>query len=152
MKKFNIEIPESIEEFDALSDDKKEEILNMARKEREALNQFLTYMAQEVIAPIMLTNSEINDVCLDPKYEYNDEGYAPNYVMPLINGDVYAPDDCEDIQDSLDNACSGFSDLMTEDIYIDSATAKQIVAKQNANKLEEELPKKKKGGRNRYKM
>jgi hypothetical protein len=140
MNKFEIEIPSNAEEFDKLT---KEEKMGIVERMNEIKNQsqdFLIRMVEERVAPILLKNPYIEDLTLDPKYEYNDEGYAPSYIMPFINGEYYMRDgDGDDLFEKIDYACSDIAGLITSDISID---VQEVKTRYAANQLDKKLPKK----------
>ncbi len=146
MKKLEITVPGSEQAFDALNEDQREQVLSEFDTIKVAMNNFLEYMAEEVVAPILVRNPQIETLTLDPNYEYNDEGYAPSHVMPFINGEYWGEDD--DLFEEIDNACAGFAHLMTQDISFDVDLLKKKYA---AKHLDKELPEKPKKSSRRFK-
>lgn len=62
----------------------------------------------------------MNSVEYDKSYEYDDEGYCFNYVMPLVDGDYgktkYEMD--ERVLGILDSACKDVCDIMSKDYTV----------------------------------
>ncbi len=148
MKKIELEIPESMEEFYNMSADQHSELLKKIREQRGDIDNFISFLVKDAIIPIMEKNPDIEEVSLDHSYEYNDEGYAPSYVMPVINGDYETEPNNPDVQEEMDYACADFSDLMTRDAYV----SREDVKLWNARKLDKDLPKNKPKSKSRYKM
>lgn len=146
MKKIELEIPESMEEFYNMSADQHSELLKKIREQRGDIDNFISFLVKDAIIPIMEKNPDIEEVSLDHSYEYNDEGYAPSHVMPFINGEYWGEDD--DLFEEIDNACAGFAHLMTQDISFDVDLLKKKYA---AKHLDKELPEKPKKSSRRFK-
>lgn len=128
------------EDFNNISETKKEEILNSLKEIKNLSMEFLTRLAERAVAPILANNRKIKDLYLDPHYEYNDEGYSPTNIMPLINGEYGGYGDLDDnVFEEIDIACAGFAELITTNISID---VKRVVARYNAENLDKSLSKK----------
>ncbi len=138
MKEFKMEFPQSEKEFDSMTNEQKDNLIEAIVKYKEKVNNFLQLLAEEAVYPIIKENKNIEDLVLDPNYRYDDEGYSPNCVMPFVNGesdDYYRKYDME----ALDLACSKFAHLMTSDIAIDVPLVR---ARYDAKNLEDKLEKK----------
>lgn len=139
MEKITFEIPKNEFEYNELSDDNKNEIIDKYQELKNKMDKFIENYIEESLAEIIIKTPSIDSITLDPKYEYNDEGYSPTYIMPFINGEYWG--DEEDIDDDLferiDYACAKVSHLITEDISLD---VDLIRKKYSAKKLDEALP------------
>lgn len=141
MIKLEIEIPSNDEEFDKLSAEEKKKIIELMNNINSESQQFLVKLVEERVVPILMANPSIEDLTLDPKYEYNDEGYAPSYIMPFINGDYYMrDDDGDDVFEKIDYACSDIANLINSEISIDVA---EVKARYAAKDLDKKLSNKK---------
>ncbi len=139
MEKITFEIPKNEFEYNELSDDNKNEIIDKYQELKNKMDKFIENYIEESLAEIIIKTPSIDSITLDPKYEYSDEGYSPTYIMPFINGEYWG--DEEDIDDDLferiDYACAKVSHLITEDISLD---VDLIRKKYSAKKLDEALP------------
>jgi hypothetical protein len=137
MKEFKIDFPQDEKEFDLMTAQQKDEVLEMMEQYKEKVSGFLQMLAEEAVYPIIKKNAKIEELVLDPNYQYNDEGYAPNFLMPFVNGNYDDYEGDYDMQ-KLDLACSRFAHLMTEDISVD---VMEVKARYAAKKLDGELEK-----------
>ncbi len=141
MKKIQLELPESFEEFDDLNSTEKSKILDDLYEVKTKMNKIVEMFIEDALGEILSKSPQIESVYLDPKYEYNDEGYSPMYIMPFINGEYFG-EDGEELFEEIDNACSHFSAYIVEGFEVD---VDKVRTRYNAKKLDGELAKKTKG-------
>lgn len=138
MEKITFEIPKNEFEYGELSEDRKNEIIDQYQELKNKMDKFIESYIEESLAEIIIKTPAIEQLTLDPKYEYNDEGYAPTYIMPFINGEYWGDNDQidDDLFERIDYACAKVSHLITEDISLD---VDLIRKKYTAKKLDETL-------------
>lgn len=145
MTQLSINIPQTKEEFESLNENEKNQLVKALNEVRNQSQEFVRMMVEEAVAPILLAYPDIRELTIDPHYEYNDEGYCHNNVMPFINGDYYGSDHLEAAFEEIDNACSELSDIMSGSLDIDVESVRQRFKKPEA-------PKGKKTFSNRYRV
>lgn len=149
MKNISMQVPNSEEEYKNLTKENRDNILQQYKEINSEMNGFIVRFIEDVVAPILVENPWIKELVLDPKYEYNDEGYAPQFIMPFINGEWWAPqEESDDVFEKIDYACADISSLLLEDVSIDVELAK---TRYLATKLDEELPSQNKPSKPRFK-
>ncbi len=138
MKKVELKLPENFNEFDELSLTDRSQLLDGFYEIKTKMNNVVEMFIEDALGEILSSHPEIESVYLDPKYEYNDEGYAPMNIMPFINGEYFG-EDGEDLFEQIDEACAGFSAYITEGFEVD---VNKVRTRYNAKKLDGELTKK----------
>ncbi len=139
MEKITFEIPKNDFEYSELSEDKKDEIIDKYQELKNKMDKFIESYIEESLAELLIKHPSIEQLTLDPKYEYNDEGYAPHYIMPFINGEYWGDGESidDDLFEKIDYACAKVAHLITEDVSLD---VDLIRKKYSAKKLDSELP------------
>ncbi len=150
MEKITFEIPKNEFEYAELSEDKKEDIIDKYQELKNKMDKFIESYIEESLAEIILKTPSIEQITLDPKYEYNDEGYAPTYIMPFINGEYWGNNDGidDDLFERIDYACAKVAHLITEDVSLDIDLIRK---KYSAKKLDETLPNKNNSSSKKFK-
>lgn len=141
MEELNMKLPNEIELYKM----SKEDIDILGVDINKTIYQLLAVVENIVkskLAPILEKHPEIQAISLDAKYQYDDEGYSPNNIMPWINEEIEYYEqsyEYENVRTLIDNELQSLSHLIKEDIYIDS---KEVLTKFLNNKLNTNLKEK----------
>lgn len=95
------------------------------------------------LAPILEQHPEIQAISLDAEYQYDDQGYSPNNIMPWINEEIEYHEESyeyETVRNKIDNELKSITHLIRENIYIES---KEVLTNYLNNKLDNNLKQKK---------
>ena len=164
--------------FNHLTED---EIINLEHNELDKLiteirgtSRLLNQMSRTIVGKKLIEivyGYELESVGIDPHHEYNDEGFAGNFMIDINgedvcmsgDGDESVPrysDQAEDItyselQQKIDDELSEISELITEYMSFDENDLNKLKVKSTYFKLEKELPKNESASKidsNRYKL
>lgn len=124
------------EDYIKLTQEEKKNLITELKNKVKEINNITLFMVEEIIYPIIKNNSDIEEITLDPRHEYNDEGYAPTNIMPFINGSSY---DYQELMEEIDNKLKTIAKLIFEPITID---VQELKIRFQKNELDNKLIKK----------
>lgn len=124
------------EDYIKLTQEEKKNLITELKNKVKEINNITIFMVEEIIYPIIKNNSDIEEITLDPRHEYNDEGYAHTNIMPFINGSSY---DYEELMEEIDNKLKTIAKLIFEPITID---VQELKIRFQKNELDNKLIKK----------
>lgn len=121
MKDLKIALPQE-EDYFKLNSDQQDKLLGEIKNVLQEVDVAITQLAAIRLIPIFEKHHEIETITLDPTYEYNDEGYAPNYIMPWINDnyDTYSSEEHEDEwRSEIEDVLGDIASLIHKEVLID---------------------------------
>jgi hypothetical protein len=138
-----------------LESEELEQIITEVRETGRLLNQMSHSIVGKKLIEIVY-GYELESVGIDPHYEYNDEGFAGNFMININGEDVCMSGDgdesvpryskqAEDItyselQQKIDDELAEISELITEYMSFDENDLNKLKVKSSYFKLEKELP------------
>jgi hypothetical protein len=125
------------EDYIKLTKEEKTKLITKLKNQRKEIDKTIIFLIEDILYPILKnTTNDIEEVTLDPTYEYNDEGYSHSNIMPFINGSNY---EHIDLMDKIDASLEKVVELILEPITID---VQELKIKFQKNELENTLIKK----------
>lgn len=124
------------EDYQKLTKKEKENLIQKFKEEEKEKRETIKMLIEDILYPIIKNENDIEIISLDPKYEYNDEGYSFNYIMPFINGERYG---YYEIMEKIDYSLCDIASLIHEEINID---VQELKMNHQKNELETKLPRK----------
>lgn len=139
MKELKVTFPQE-EDYFKLNAETQEKLLKEMKNVLTEVDSAVYQLIAIRLAPIFETHTEIETITLDNTYEYNDEGYAPHYIMPWINDNYDQYSSTDEFEDEwrseIETAVAEVAPLVREQLTFDRQS---ILAKYRKETLDSQL-------------